>query len=66
VALLLKVKVNGDATDSRLFNSIIVILSAVPVVLPVVAKAGASLTREDNEIGQDQTEEGRAGLDDNG
>ena len=39
VGLLLKVRLNGDATDSKLFNAIVVILSVVPVALPVALKA---------------------------
>ena len=66
VALLLKVRVNGDATDSRLFNSIVVILSTVPVALPILAKVGVNLSREDNEIGEDQTDEGKEGLESGG
>ena len=43
VALLLKVRLNGDATDSKLFNAIVMILSVVPIALPVALKA-TSLT----------------------
>jgi hypothetical protein len=39
VGLLLKVRLNGDATDSKLFNAIVTILSVVPVALPVALKA---------------------------
>ena len=43
VGLLLKVRLNGDATDSKLFNAIVMILSVVPIALPVALKA-TSLT----------------------
>ena len=43
VALLLKVRLNGDATDSKLFNAIVMLLSVVPIALPVALKA-SSLT----------------------
>ena len=44
VGLLLKVRLNGDATeDGKLFNVIVTALSAVPVALPVVLKATAFL-----------------------
>jgi hypothetical protein len=39
VGLLLKVRLNGDATDSKLFNALVGLLSVVPVALPMLLKA---------------------------
>lgn len=36
-----QVRVNGDATDGRLFNVIVGILSVVPIALPVALKASS-------------------------
>lgn len=66
VALLLKVQVNGDATDSRLFNAIIVVLTSVPVVLPVVAKIGSTLSFEEGELDSETAETGKAGMEEGG
>ena len=69
VGLLLKVRVNGDATeDSKLFNTIVTMLSAVPVALPVVLKASAfvgALDGDDLDDAMDGADED-AGADDDG
>ena len=65
VALLLKVRLNGDATDSKLFNAIVMLLSVVPVALPVALKAssltgaldGDELDDAMDEAGEDAGEE---------
>jgi len=62
VGLLLKVRVNGDATDSRLFSVIVVILSFVPIVLPITLKAGMTLTGGDGGDADDAIDEAGGGL----
>jgi hypothetical protein len=49
VGLLLKVRLNGDATDSRLFNAIVGILSVVPVALPALVKAASVVSSLDGD-----------------
>ena len=55
VALLLKVRVNGDATtDSRLFNGIIGLLALAPILLPVGLKLTVmSISAGGEEEGED-------------
>ena len=57
VGLLLKVRLNGDATDSRLFNAIVGILSVVPVALPVALKATSYVAGLDGDELQDAMDE---------
>ncbi len=67
VGLLLKVRLNGDATDSKLFNAIVTILSVVPVALPVALKAtsyvSAGLDGNELEDALDEAEEDAGGGD---
>ncbi len=67
VGLLLKVRLNGDATDSKLFNAIVTILSVVPVALPVALKAtsyvSAGLDGNELEDALDEAEEDAVGGD---
>ena len=55
-------RVNGDATDSRLFSVIVVILSFVPIILPITLKAGMTLTGGDGDNADDAIEEAGGGL----
>ena len=57
VGLLLKVRLNGDATDSKLFNAIVTILSVVPVALPVALKATSYVAGMDGDELQDAMDE---------
>ena len=57
VGLLLKVRLNGDATDSKLFNAIVAILSVVPVALPVALKATSYVAGLDGDEVQDAMDE---------
>ena len=66
VGLLLKVRVNGDATDSRFFNAIVTLLSVVPVALPVALKVTSLLGALEGEAMDDAMDEAgeNAGTDD--
>ena len=57
VGLLLKVRLNGDATDSRLFNAIVTVLSVVPVALPVALTATSYVAGLDGDEVQDAMDE---------
>ena len=60
VGLLLKVRLNGDATDSKLFNAIVTILSVVPIALPVALKAttvAGTLDGDELEDAMDEADE---------
>ena len=57
VGLLLKVRLNGDATDSKLFNAIVTILSVVPIALPAALKATSFYAGVDGDELQDAMDE---------
>ncbi len=62
VGLLLKVRLNGDARDSRVFNAIVGILSVVPIALPVTVKAAVSFTGGDDGDVADAFDDAGGGL----
>jgi hypothetical protein len=50
VGLLLKVRVDGQSSDSRLFNVIVGVMSVLPVVLPALIRALAVLRHDEEEL----------------